>query len=177
MATVEAVGTPFVDDPSNRDPRYLRVRVRALMPALAAEGLTGDRLARLARRLRRADAAIEVAVDQAAAQVTVLAGRASGSIAFEAAGFFALPEEIASRLLGRAIDRLGTEGPVELGKLEALLEGLLTAHNSADTARRRVRRTLAGAVVTAARGLILIEPAPPRRLKVRQSRPKGPRLP
>ena len=57
----------FADDPSNRDPRFTRVALRDLMPALAREGLDARRLALLARRLRRAEAAIEMAVAVAAA--------------------------------------------------------------------------------------------------------------
>jgi tRNA(Ile)-lysidine synthase len=177
MATLAAVGTPFVDDPSNCDPRFLRVRVRALMPIIAAEGLTSERLARLAGRLRRADAAIEAAVDHAATTVSV--DRGAGRIAFDAAGFASLPEEVALRLLGRAVDRIGIEGPVELGKLEALLEGLLegylAARSGTDAAPRRVRRTLAGALITLAGGIVQIEPAPPRRAKVRKVRSKRPK--
>src|SRR5262249_33075774 len=63
IATLDSVGMSFVDDPSNRDPRFTRARLRALMPALAAEGLNAERLALLARRLRRAETAIELAVD------------------------------------------------------------------------------------------------------------------
>ena len=35
-----------------------------------------------------------------------------------------MPEEIRLRLLKRAIDRFGHEGPAELGKVEALLAAL-----------------------------------------------------
>ena len=38
IATLEAVGMSFADDPSNRDPRFTRARLRGLMPALAARG-------------------------------------------------------------------------------------------------------------------------------------------
>ena len=38
--------------------------------------------------------------------------------------FAAMPEEIRLRLLKRAIDRFGHEGPAELGKVEALLAAL-----------------------------------------------------
>ena len=38
--------------------------------------------------------------------------------------FAGLPEEIRLRLLMRAIDRAGHEGPAELGKVEALLAAL-----------------------------------------------------
>ena len=43
---------------------------------------------------------------------------------FDAEAFAAMPEEIRLRLLLRAIDRFGHEGPAELGKVEALLSAL-----------------------------------------------------
>src|SRR5215475_268209 len=59
IATLRAAEIPFADDPSNRDPRFTRARLRGMMDALAGEGLNSARLAQLARRLKRAEAAIE----------------------------------------------------------------------------------------------------------------------
>ena len=73
VATLRAAGIAFADDPSNRDPRFTRARLRGLMPALAAEGLDAARLMQLARRLRRADAAIGVAVFQAETDLAIAA--------------------------------------------------------------------------------------------------------
>src|SRR5690606_4990568 len=36
-------GWPFVEDPSNLDPRFARARWRRIMPLLAEEGLTAER--------------------------------------------------------------------------------------------------------------------------------------
>jgi tRNA(Ile)-lysidine synthase len=80
-----------------------------------------------------------------------------GPITFPARDFAALPAEVALRLLGRAIDWIGDEGPVELGKLEALFAAL------AGAGQERARRTLAGAVVSLGGGRITVERAPPRR--------------
>ncbi|MEA2930449.1 MAG: tRNA(Ile)-lysidine synthase, partial [Hyphomicrobiales bacterium] len=93
---------------------------------------------------------------------------------FDAIAFAALPEEIRLRLLKRAIDRFGHEGPADLGKVEALLAALdrAVAERSAKRQPRRgqpgldrpkLRRTLAGALVSLIRDRIRIEPAPPRR--------------
>ena len=69
IATLRAAKITFADDPSNRDPRFTRARLRGLMSELAREGLDSRRLALLARRLRRADLAIEAAVDRAEAEL------------------------------------------------------------------------------------------------------------
>src|SRR5262249_50508632 len=69
VATLARAGVAFAEDPSNRDPRFTRARMRDVMPALAGEGLDARRLALLARRMRRAEAAIETAVDAAATAV------------------------------------------------------------------------------------------------------------
>jgi tRNA(Ile)-lysidine synthase len=174
VATLRAAGIQYADDPSNRDPRFTRARLRAMMGALADEGLDAGRLAQLARRLKRAEIAIEAAVDSAAAELLV---DLPSSIVIEKRRFAELPAEIALRLLARALTTAGDEGPVELGKLEALK----TAFDDAQKASNgRFRRTLAGAVVTLTDRQLTVERAPPRRHRkllttrraVRASRPK-----
>jgi tRNA(Ile)-lysidine synthase len=167
VATLRAQKINYADDPSNRDPRFTRVRLRGLMEVLAQEGLDARRLTQLARRLKRAEAAIEAAVDRAA---TELAAPADGSIVIEARAFAELPAEIALRLLGRAVAKTGDEGPVELGKLEALKSALDAAQN---TANGRFRRTLAGAAVSLDDDQLIVERAPPRGRKLLTTR--GPR--
>ena len=137
---------PYADDPTNRDPRFARPRLRELMPVLAREGLTVDRLALLAWRVRRVEFTLHQVVNHAATVLSPGQWTAGEPVKIEARAFFELPDEIGLRLLGRAIDTAGDEGPVELGKLEALCEALFKARRSA-----RFRRTLAGAVITLAR--------------------------
>jgi tRNA(Ile)-lysidine synthase len=157
-ATLKAAKIPFAEDPSNRDPRFTRARLRELMPALAREGLDARRLSLLARRLKRADAAIEATVARVATELALPAP--PGTVAFDAAGLAELPAEVGLRLIGRALDRVGDEGPVELAKLEALK----TALDAAQTGKNaHFRRTLAGAIVTLLGNALIIERAPRRR--------------
>ena len=107
IATLDKAKIDFADDPTNRDPSFTRPRLRALMPALAEEGGDARNLARLAARLARANAALEVLVDGAERYLALRdrddAGAASD---FDAGGFAGLPEEIRLRLL-HARDRSG----------------------------------------------------------------------
>jgi tRNA(Ile)-lysidine synthase len=155
IATLNAAGIPFADDPSNADPRFTRVRMRALMPALVREGLGAERVALLARRMRRAEAALEMAADAAAELLSAAPWSDGAPISLDAAGFKLLPPEIGLRLLGRAVASRGNEGPVELAKLEALCAALPPSG--------RFRRTLAGAIVTLTDARLVVERAPPRR--------------
>ncbi len=159
VATLKKARVGFADDPTNRDPNFTRPRLRAIMPALAAEGGDVRNLARLASRLARANAAVEVLADGAERYLALRHGDASRS-GFDAKAFAAIPEEIRLRLLHRAIDRVGHEGPVELGKLEALLGALDQAIADGHPS---LKQTLAGALVSLIGGRIRIEPAPPRR--------------
>lgn len=159
IATLEAAGIVFADDPSNRDVAFTRARLRALMPALAEEGADARTLARLASRLARANAAVEVLADGAERYLSLTDRRASLG-GYDAQAFAALPEEIRLRLLKRAIDRYGHEGPAELGKIEALLAALDRAMAGRQA---RLKQTLAGAVISLSKGRILVQPAPPRR--------------
>ena len=156
VVTLEASGIPYSEDPSNRDPRFARVRLRAVLPALAHEGLDARGLARLAARVRRAEGTIEFAVAAARAALAPGAWRAHGPITFETERFGDLPAEVGLRLLGRAIAHAGDEGPVELAKLEALYEAVRAA-------RGTLRRTLAGALIAVAGERLTVERAPARR--------------
>jgi tRNA(Ile)-lysidine synthase len=156
VATLKAAGIDHSEDPTNRDPRFARTRLRALMPDLAREGLDAKSFARLAARMRRAEATIEFAVAAARAALAPKPWTERGPLAFETARFFALPAEVALRLLGRAIAHVGNEGPVELGKLEMLYDVLRRSRSPA-------RRTLAGALISLGADRLSVARAPSRK--------------
>jgi tRNA(Ile)-lysidine synthase len=171
IATLRKAKIGFADDPTNRDMNFTRPRIRALMPVLAAEGGDASKLSRLASRLARANAAVEILAD-GAERYLALKHRTEPNLGYDAAAFAAMPEEIRLRLLLRAIDRVGHEGPAELGKVEVLLAALDRAvaqkpapHGAGRRTgeRQKLKQTLAGAMVSLVRGQIRIEPAPPRR--------------
>jgi tRNA(Ile)-lysidine synthase len=167
VATLNEAGIDYTNDPSNRDPRFARTRLRALLPQLAAEGLDAKALARLGARMRRAESALEFAVGAARTALAPKPWRARGPIVFPAGPFGELPAEVALRLLGRAIAHVGNEGPVELGKLEMLYDSLRGPQAS-------LRRTLAGALISLGDRKLIVERAPPRRTpKTKPSRNKS----
>ena len=163
IATLAKAKIAYADDPTNRDAAFTRARLRGLMPELAAEGLDARRLSVLARRLRRADDAIEAATDRAMQEVVVPQTRKMAC--FDAGRYFALPPELALRVLARAIMALGCDFRIELAKLEALQAALSHAAdaNTAGKSGPRWRRTLAGALVTLEKDRITVETAPARR--------------
>ncbi len=166
IATLAAARIAYAEDPSNRDPRFTRARLRSLMPALAREGLDARGLARLAARLRRAESTIQVAVQAARSALAPLPWPQHGPIAFATAAFAGLPAEVGLRLLGAAVAHTGDEGPVELAKLESLYEALRQA-------RSRLRRTLAGALITLDHDDLTVERAPARRRLAMRGQGKG----
>jgi tRNA(Ile)-lysidine synthase len=148
-ATLRACGQDWIEEPSNGDPRFARVRLRRLMPALAAEGLSPERLAATARRMARARAALE----QATAALLAQAAR------FEEAGYWRLdrgplvaaPEEIGLRALSHVLRHVGGQShPLRLARLEALHAWLRSGVESGG-------RTLAGCrILPAGRDLVLV---------------------
>jgi tRNA(Ile)-lysidine synthase len=188
VATLKKARLDFADDPTNRDSYFTRPRIRAVMPILAAEGGDARNLARLAARFARANAAVEVLVDgaerylalrghqtlQPGLDAKTFQAKTFQAKTFDVRAFAAMPEEIRLRLLLRAIDRLGHEGPAELGKVETLLSALDRAAAEAIAKRRpnlkrrnlkrtRLKQTLAGALVSLIDDRIRVEPAPRRR--------------
>jgi len=157
MAFLHKEKIAYATDPTNADPRYLRSRLRVLAPLLAKEGIDAAKLAQLARRLYRVDTAIEAVVNEAQVRASLVSGAKQEWL--NARLVFRLPEEIGLRVVRRAINRLGHEGPAELGKLEALFAGLKDAWRG----RKRLRRTLAGALLDLSDDRLTVEPAPVRR--------------
>lgn len=158
VATCRARGWGFLEDPSNADPRFARARWRALMPALAAEGLDATRLTRLAARLRRADLALQEATEAAARRLVSLH---ETGLAIDADALFREPEEIGLRVLLRSLASLAPDSSqIRLARAEAALAALRVARN----AGRPAQRTLAGLLLTLDRtGRLVIAPEPPRR--------------
>jgi tRNA(Ile)-lysidine synthase len=125
--TLRARGLDWVDDPSNADTRFERVRVRAQAGALLSAGIDAVALGRSARRLARADAALDVAVDDLFEQ----GGAGEKPICLSHAGyariawglFLRVMPELRLRALSRLLVGLGDSlSPVSLGQLEDLTE-------------------------------------------------------
>jgi tRNA(Ile)-lysidine synthase len=167
IATLKAAKIRYANDPSNRDPRFTRSRLRELMPMLAREGLTASRLATLATRVQRVEDALFEVLAWTNGKVVAVGSSTDDNpmTVLHTDLFSALPREIAIRVLGWTLRKAG-QSHVELGKLEAFYEVMYRALD-ADT---KFRRTLAGALVTVARDKITVEPAPPRRSAQGKSR-------
>lgn len=106
VAALERAGLDWLEDPANRDPRFLRNRVRHhLLPRLAA-ALGADPTARLVRVARLARETADAVERIAAAELDRLAGAEDGAVVLPRAALAALPERIASEVLGQAAARL-----------------------------------------------------------------------
>lgn len=158
VAWCEARGIPYLRDPSNADPRFARSRLRGAWPILEREGLTPARLARLAERVARDEAALRIAAEQALE--TARRPLADAALRLEGTVLAALPDAVALRCLDRALTQAGA-APRRLERLEALvLESLLPALRQ----RAAIRRSLAGFLIaTDTAGTVSLTPAPPRR--------------
>lgn len=157
-ATARAAGlTPF-DDPSNRDPGFTRVRLRQMLPALAAEGLDAERLAIFAGRIRMIGEALArhaADLDAASRQRSVV----PGTVVFDGAGWLDRPFIDVQQLLTAVLREVAPDGARE--RLEAL-EALTGAVLMAIAEGGQLRQTLQGALVTvttAGRVIVAREPA------------------
>lgn len=100
-ATCAAYGVPYVKDPSNRNDKFARVRLRQLQQALSREGLSARRLAVTAGRMARAREALEFYAGQAW-DATLIPG--TQFLTFDWQRLRAYPADIRVRVLMRALD-------------------------------------------------------------------------
>lgn len=150
-ATCAAMGQASVDDPSNRNPAFARIKLRQGWGVLDAGGLSADRLAQTAQHLGRARLALED--DTAALLARVVRYHEAGFARLDPKGFNRASPEIGLRALVRVLQLVG--GQYYKPRFER------TERLYADL-QRAVDRTLGGCrLVSEASGTVLIyrEPA------------------
>lgn len=118
-------GQVWLEDPSNENPAYQRVRTRRVLRGLSALGINPAGLARVASHLAEARAALQALTAEAAAR---LVREDAGSLTLDRAGVLALPAEVQRRLATAALLWLnGAEypprGPEILRLLAAMAAG------------------------------------------------------
>jgi tRNA(Ile)-lysidine synthase len=107
-----AEGIAWVEDPSNRDPRFLRTRIRhELLPRLAASYGSDlvPPLAELARRARETTAALDHA---ASVELARLATVEADAVTLGRTALAALPRSVAAEVLRQAAARFGGRSPL-----------------------------------------------------------------
>jgi len=97
VATLRSRGQPWIEDPSNASPRFLRSRIRAAAPILWDLGLTTDRLNQTTLHLARANAVIEDLVDRLAENA--ISVFPAGYASLDPAPLHQAPDEVLLRLL------------------------------------------------------------------------------
>ena len=130
-------GIVWVDDPTNDNPAYTRVRARRAMQALSPLGITVERMAAVADHLSAARSALIWAVRQQAARVV---REEAGALIIDTAAFLALPGEIQRRLLIAALRWLSGAEQAPRGAKVDQMQGALVQGRDATLAGCRLRQ-------------------------------------
>src|SRR5262249_61096107 len=96
VATLTSVGLAWLEDPTNRDLRFFRNRVRHIVMPRLVEASGGDAVAHLGRLARRAREAIDALDRVAAAELERLAREDDGALVLLRSALAALPRPIAA---------------------------------------------------------------------------------
>jgi tRNA(Ile)-lysidine synthase len=105
VATLEARHLAWVEDPSNDDTAYARVRLRRLLPELASEGMTPARLGSATQHLGRARAALEG--DVATVLARAVRPDPAGFLDLDPAVLAGASTEVSLRALARSLMAVG----------------------------------------------------------------------
>jgi len=147
VATLEVAGQSWTDDPTNQCDAFERNRVRATMVKLNSLGFDAGRLALTARRMRRAQEALDESTDRFLNRSLTLYEAGICAMALER--LEGAPNEIALRALSRILMAVGgrTTAP-RLMRLESLLAAL--------KGRKSKARTLAGCRIVISGGRMCV---------------------
>jgi len=159
-AVVDKAGLTPVADPSNTDTDYERVRWRAMLPQLAALGLTPERISLFALRMRDADRALS-----AIASINA-AGGLRGDQGLRREFLQRLPRAVAVRVIQNALDSAGGQKkPHALAAVERLTDRLI---------QEPLRVTLHGCIVESDGTEIRIRREPLTGARARRASPTKP---
>ena len=112
VAALEAAGLSWIEDPSNRDPRFLRNRIRhELLPLLHASYGT-DVVATLDRLARRCRETVDAIERVARRELDRLAVTAEDAVVLPHAVLAELPPQVSAEVLRLAAARLGSRAPL-----------------------------------------------------------------
>lgn len=155
LAVCAAERTAFVDDSSNENPIFQRVRLRQQNEMAASLGLDRPTLLRLARRMARADEALEMEVTRRMAELQPAVQ--PGSWCANVSNAHLMAPETFQRLIARATRHVASAQRISLEKLEPLTDALRASLE----ARRPYRGTLAGTLLALdERGMLSITKEP-----------------
>jgi len=157
-ATLRAAGHLWIDDPSNENIAFERVKLRKMMPKLAEIGLTSGALARSAHRLGRAAKPILRASEAFVAQSIDL--RPQGYALVDLEKFHAEEAEIRVLALQQLLKILGGSNDLaRLSEIERLEHWIMSGTSQARTlAGCRIARRSKVLVVGREPGRIAVEP-------------------
>lgn len=148
IATLEAAGQSWKEDPSNQASEFERVRMRQALATMSQVGIGSAEIGRSAWRLSRARQAVLTGVEAAASRIVKLHRGLFAEI--DAAGLTELPEEYTVRIFAGLLRAFGGESPrARLSQVE-LLAARMAAPSSAARAETlggcRIARDGAGPV-------------------------------
>ena len=133
-------GVTWVEDPSNTDTRFDRIKARRALDALADLGIDADSLSVVAHNMNEAREALEVFAQNAARECVRLS---HGSVVFDRDKLLHLPSEVQRRLWCHALDWIN---PAPYPPRRAALAQLL------DAVGAQQATTLGGCVIKCKKG-------------------------
>jgi len=139
IATCMAASVPYISDPSNSSEKYARGRLRKILPLLASEGLTIERLNDLGARALEAKEALQFIADRFLREHT--SRDEVGVLHIDVVAFNAMPYAIAERII---IESLAAIQPHDYAPERHSLRGLLEGLRSHDA---MPARTLHGSLI------------------------------
>ena len=122
-ARLRLEGQTWIEDPSNRNADFARVRVREARAVLAAEGLSAERLAETLRHLGRARQALEAATANLLARAVTV--HPAGFAWLDAEALGRAKPELGLRALAAVLATIGgADYPPRLERVERLYDAL-----------------------------------------------------
>lgn len=106
-AYLTEIGVNWIDDPTNQDTRFDRIKARKALTELEPLGITAETLSRVAENAGQAHRALAAYAQESACKV---ASVDNGDVVLDRAGFAALPDEIRRRLLVAIVAWIAGQG-------------------------------------------------------------------